>query len=433
MALSRALFLCQKGWWKHLKSGIIEVWDRAVHLTSKFPSLLPTLKWLGKRIKPLGGCFVLDEMKRCTTCEEEFLATSEYFGVRQRNKDGLDGRCRKCNAKLRVDYNSKIKAQPKVLPSSGVKICSICKKGLPADEFHFYRKSSNRDGLHYACRECEGGKFSQSKLIAKQGYKICYKCNEELPSTDEYFAEDNRNKDGIKGQCRKCLLGYTRLYQKEHPEATRRYSKKYSDTHKVVLAERGKQWRDRNIEYRVEYHKQYRDENRELLNERSRLQYKKNGERYRLYRKENREPLAERGRLYYKENRAARAEHNRQYAKLNPEKRRVICQRYKAKKKKLPHTFTVNQWQKAKLHFDNKCAFCGEEVPLTMEHFVAVTKDGEFTKENIFPTCQSCNSSKYTHDCLVWFRKQPTYTQAKENKIMKYLGYKNYKQQLSIF
>jgi len=207
--------------------------------------------------------------------------------------------------------------------------------------------------------------------------KKCVQCEVELPMTNEYFGKSKNLKDGFRNECKKCTSMYLRKYKQDRPEA---------------IAESRSNYKQNNGPTILNSQKKYRDNNKDPIKKFSALHRKNHPEQYRIN------------------------NHNR-----------------KARIRNLPHTLTVAQWEDIKLHFDNKCSFCGKEASLTHEHFVAVTKDGEYTRDNIIPSCMSCNRNKSTSSYFDWYPKQPFYTKARESKILKHLGYKNEEQQLSIF
>mgnify|MGYP003489420683 CR=1 FL=1 len=86
-----------------------------------------------------------------------------------------------------------------------------------------------------------------------------------------------------------------------------------------------------------------------------------------------------------------------------------------------------------KLEFNNKCAYCGKEKPLSQEHFVALSKGGEFTINNIIPSCQNCNSSKRATDFFEWYPKFKHYSKKREQIILKFLNYNNTKEYVYIY
>lgn len=206
------------------------------------------------------------------------------------------------------------------------------------------------------------------KLKAKEGYHICSSCNKEFPKNNEYFYIRKDNKIGFETVCKEC-----------------RYKQKKQNPHKN---------KNRISIQRKEYIKKY----------------------MKKYMKEHAE--------YYREM-------NRRYKKKHRDKCNTICQRYRNKKRQLPSTLTVKQWRQIKQHFNNRCSYCGKELPLTQDHFIPLSKGGEYSKNNIIPSCKSCNSSKNNKDFFEWYLKYRYYSKKREKYILEYLGYRNDQQQIS--
>lgn len=57
---------------------------------------------------------------------------------------------------------------------------------------------------------------------------------------------------------------------------------------------------------------------------------------------------------------------------------------------------TPEQWLALCDRYDNRCACCGAQSPLTVDHVIPVSRGGANTLENAQPLCRSCNSSKGT-------------------------------------
>ncbi len=72
----------------------------------------------------------------------------------------------------------------------------------------------------------------------------------------------------------------------------------------------------------------------------------------------------------------------------------------------LPRTFTLADWQAVLAHFDNRCAYCGQETSLHQDHFIPLSKGGPYTRDNIVPACPQCNGSKHDQLPLDWLVKQ---------------------------
>lgn len=148
---------------------------------------------------------------------------------------------------------------------------------------------------------------------------------------------------------------------------------------------------------------------------------------------ENLDVVLKRGRTHYKTNIVNERIRGKKYRQAHITEGRMHTSSYRAKKKGLPHTLTAQQWRGIKQYFDNKCCYCGEELPLEQEHFIALTKNGEFALTNIVCACRPCNASKSDNSFSSWYPKRDSYTPERESKILKFLGYKNNKQQLSLF
>ena len=58
-------------------------------------------------------------------------------------------------------------------------------------------------------------------------------------------------------------------------------------------------------------------------------------------------------------------------------------------------SFTAEEWLRLCEQYDNKCALCGYERPLTPDHVVPVYMGGPNTIDNIQPLCKACNMAKY--------------------------------------
>lgn len=55
---------------------------------------------------------------------------------------------------------------------------------------------------------------------------------------------------------------------------------------------------------------------------------------------------------------------------------------------------TVAEWERVLAAYEGRCAYCGCEGPMTIDHLVPVMAGGEHVVENVVPACLSCNSKK---------------------------------------
>lgn len=245
----------------------------------------------------------------------------------------------------------------------------------------------------------------KTKLIDEVLYQQCSKCGEWKVATTEFFPPCRTGKNGIRGNCWTCR----KLYQSD-------------------------------------YYKQYHVDNKEKLNEQCRIYSINNKEKLKLYRylhPQKYRPIpydakqVKRQRIYYENNTERIIERKREYRSLHKEEYRMHAKRNSAKRRmkssNAPVTLTKEQWDLCKEYFYHSCAYCGRSIHLAQDHFVPLSKGGEYAKSNIIPSCTSCNSGKRDRDFFTWYPTFKHYSEQREIKILNYLGYKNQKQQLSIF
>jgi len=269
--------------------------------------------------------------------------------------------------------------------------------------------------------------------------KKCSKCGIEKEATNEFFAKQKIGKQGLKATCKTCDA----LYREENKERRNEYDKQYQQENKERIAEYRKQYCQENKERQKQYlqdnkegiaerKKQYRQENKERIAEYRKQHYQDNKESFveynKQYRQENKERIAE----YRQENKERIAEWSKQYRQENPEKLAIHRQRREARKRQLESTLTFEQWEQIKQDFNHECAYCGKVEKLQQEHFLPLSKGGEYTHNNIVPACQSCNSNKRAKLFHEWYPKYEHYSKKREKYLLQYLGYNNNIQQLSI-
>ena len=92
-------------------------------------------------------------------------------------------------------------------------------------------------------------------------------------------------------------------------------------------------------------------------------------------------------------------EHKREYLKTERGKATVQRSHYKRKANEgnAINTLTADEWLDILKKYDYKCAYCGKDLSNLLaqrDHIIPVSKGGGNTKENIVPSCRSCNSKK---------------------------------------
>lgn len=296
------------------------------------------------------------------------------------------------------------------------KTCNVCKRDLPADVVHFHRRKASKDRLSYTCKECLGGTFGVKRFNQvfekNDKTKICTSCKSEFPKTGEHFDKHKGFSDGFRATCKKCRSEMNKRYREKNKEAINHKNKTYRENNKEKIRNFSKEYYKQNKDALREKKKIYQQENKEKLNLRRRLYRKENIDLFLKREKINREK-------YVESVKKARRKWDRSPEGLDYKRRYTHARR--AKLKKLDYDFSLNDWEKAKKAFDFLCAYCGSEENLTHEHFIPLSKNGNYTTDNIIPSCGSCNYSKSDSDFYEWYPKQSFYSVERQNKIIKYL------------
>lgn len=273
------------------------------------------------------------------------------------------------------------------------------------------------------------------KLKIKLETKVCAKCRQALSATSEYFY---KNKNGLSSYCKKCEKEISRQYRANNKEKVKEYNKEYNKINKEELKIKQKAYRTINKEKISKYEKQYREtyivNNKHKILENKKIYYEINKDKLKIksreYYNQNKDKeefkfkRLEYIRKYYEENKDKEMLRHSKYNKQNRTKSNIRTQLYRAKKNKLANTLTIEQWEHIKLHFNNRCAYCGKELPLAQEHFIPLSKGGEYTVNNIIPVCKICNSSKNNKDFFEWYPNKQYYSKEREEFILKHLEYK---------
>lgn len=103
-------------------------------------------------------------------------------------------------------------------------------------------------------------------------------------------------------------------------------------------------------------------------------------------------------------------------------KYRVIRTEYKS------HNISHEEWIACKTYFNNCCAYCGlkieEQYHIFNKDFSRdhADDDGANDLSNCLPSCSSCNSRKWKHDMLKWYKRQKYFSQQKLTTIELWLS-----------
>jgi hypothetical protein len=241
--------------------------------------------------------------------------------------------------------------------------------------------------------------------------KICSKCGVTYESTKENFYADKSHKDGLANCCKFCESKSKKENYASNKTKNNARSKRYYETHKEYALELSRQWKLAHPERAKELNVKSRNKTRET-------RLKKQS----LYREKHREELRKKSNQYYYQNKEQCTISVNRWQKENRPVCCIATRKYRSKMLGLESTLTKQEWKTIVSIFDNKCAYCGKTKPLVREHVVPVSGGGSFTKDNIIPSCKSCNSSKNNRSFSEWYPKFRYYSEDREKNILEFLG-----------
>ncbi|CEP79292.1 HNH endonuclease [[Clostridium] sordellii] len=223
--------------------------------------------------------------------------------------------------------------------------------------------------------------------------KMCSKC--KIMKDESEFHKHSRSQDGLRSVCKECRKIETKEYRSKYREEVLERKRKWYEETKNRKEERYSKAPKSKVCSEC-------GEEKEISEFRKRA----NGG-------------------YYGKCRICENKINRQYAKNNPEiirQNKVITeQRRRKQAKKVKSTFTRKDWKECKEFFNGVCAYCGKKLTsLTQDHFIPLSKEGAYTKENILPACRTCNSSKHNFDFYEWYVNYEHYSEERIKKIESY-------------
>lgn len=248
--------------------------------------------------------------------------------------------------------------------------------------------------------------------------KHCSACAQDLPS--DSFGRDKSRRDGLCDRCKPCTrLKNAASYQKNKESRNASDRAKYaalSDVGREHKRNQARDWASRNRERVNANSRQWKAANLDKAAAAAAMRAlrAKWGEQYRIrvadywrrYYAKNGAELRAKGRLQNKVHRLARQASTRSWRSRNRNRWRETVRRrrstivcvYPALEMiaKITQRFEV---------FGNRCAYCGCEGRLTIDHVKPVSKNGPHMPANIRPACRSCNSSKGNKSLLEWARQ----------------------------
>jgi 5-methylcytosine-specific restriction endonuclease McrA len=92
-----------------------------------------------------------------------------------------------------------------------------------------------------------------------------------------------------------------------------------------------------------------------------------------------------------------------EYAKANPDVVHLNKLRRRAREVGSDNRkITANDWRRLCDHYRHRCAYCGEQRPLTRDHVIPLSRGGRNAIGNLVPACGACNYSKRDKFVVEW-------------------------------
>lgn len=168
------------------------------------------------------------------------------------------------------------------------------------------------------------------------------------------------------------------------PEARLAYRLAYEAANREVILQRRAAYyathRAERVAASVAYNRAHPEDARRRGRAASKIYYQKNREAIRARATEDRD--------YY---RAYGAEWQRQH----PERRAAYTRAYRYRKRGAAGSHTLQEWLEKVELLGGCCIYCGrDDVPMTEDHKVPLSRGGSDDITNIVPACHSCNARK---------------------------------------
>lgn len=153
----------------------------------------------------------------CSRCKRILPATKEFFRGDRSKKLGLEYACKEC---IGSHFGMPRENAPKADVPEGMKQCAKCGRIMPLTNVYFERKEHGK--WKQDCLECRGGTFRPWLREPAEGMRVCRQCYEEYPETEEYFENTSGH---LRVVCRKCRGVPYRPPEPAVPDGYKRCSK----------------------------------------------------------------------------------------------------------------------------------------------------------------------------------------------------------------
>lgn len=179
-------------------------------------------------------------------------------------------------------------------------------------------------------------------------------------------------------------LKHSRLWRKSHLKEMRaaRMKSYYKNREKEIAKQI--EYQKKNPKKYLEIVKRWQKNNPERTKEIQKKSYEKNKVKRIEASKEWSKKNRKKANLYHKKNRYRWIELVRHHNRLRKDKERGAIGKH-----------TLREWQELCKKYNFLCVHCGREnIKLTRDHIIPITKGGSNDISNIQPLCGSCNSKK---------------------------------------
>jgi 5-methylcytosine-specific restriction endonuclease McrA len=189
----------------------------------------------------------------------------------------------------------------------------------------------------------------------------------------------------------------------------------YLENRKRILArdrERYEQKREEKIAYQARYRKENTDKVRESNARYRAAKPEKKREFQARYRAKHFSKILRQRAFYWQKAAEAYATDPEKYrARIarwrakNPDHAKVSYQRYRTRKNAAGGSFTVEDVQRLQVIQGNMCVVCDalfDEVPMTIDHVLPVSRGGSSDPSNLQLLCDPCNKRKNAKTMVEW-------------------------------
>jgi len=213
--------------------------------------------------------------------------------------------------------------------------------------------------------------------------KKCNKCNKFFPLNG--FCKDKSSKDGLAYSCKICRKQKNKEYYIKNKARLDAKNRKYTIDNKEVVAAHKRKYYKKNKDKcdirSLKWAQNNREQRKKIYTKWVRLNYDK------VVRANN---------LWAKNNPDKKRFIKKRSEQKHPEARRARERRRRTRKRGVGENSSIKAVTKKA--FQNKCANCGSEKNLSIDHHFPLCKNNPLTLQNAVVLCISCNSRKGIKD-----------------------------------